>query len=382
MPTTSLATLLSLALLALAGAGPAGGAALRDGKRFDPAAKMTAPAAGAPEQLARMLSTLGQWDVELTTFGGEGEPRTGSGLAEITLMNRGHGFMERFHSTDFDGAGQKRSSIAFLTYNPGTEQWVRGEGDSFTESARMANGRFEDERLVLRDAERRRGGMQITHVRYTTELRGAEAFATEIAESTDGESWTTRLRKSYTRRLPADDFLAPASDYGSPAPGLPPEARQFDFLIGSWTSTHDMTLPNGQNPKWTANDTAVYALDGHAVMEFNWFDVDPSLPDAATTILRIYNRAMRRWECLFMPNRGNNLLLFGGHREGDEVVLTLFGNDRGDPRMSRFVFHDMHPDRYSWYGETSTDHGATFNRFWIIDATRKPTVEPAPPSGE
>ena len=50
--------------------------------------------------------------------------------------------------------------------------------------------------------------------------------------------------------------------------------------------------------------------------------------------------------------------------------------------MSRFDFHDMGPDRYSWYGETSSDHGATCNRFRVVDAKRKPAGAAAPAGGE
>jgi len=116
--------------------------------------------------------------------------------------------------------------------------------------------------------------------------------------------------------------------------------------------------------------TASIALGGHGVLEHSWFDLDPSLPDAATSILRLYNRAERRWESLYLTNRGNTLLDFGGAKEGDRIVLHLFDTRLGDT-ISRFVFHNIEPDGYRWFAESSTDRGATFATTWTIDMTRR-----------
>lgn len=169
--------------------------------------------------------------------------------------------------------------------------------------------------------------------------------------------------------------MKPQGTYGSPTPDRVPEAAAFDFLIGEWDTSHDMTFPNGQRAQWAANGTGVYALNGAAVMEFNWFDVDPNLPDAATTILRLYNRGIRRWENLYVPNRSHTVLYFGGVQERDAIVLHPF-EAGASGSMSRWVFHGIEKDAYHWYGEISTDRGETWAKTWLIDAERK-AVEPA-----
>ena len=84
----------------------------------------------------------------------------------------------------------------------------------------------------------------------------------------EGKTWKTTLIKSYTRRKESEDFLfANSSGYGSFAPDLPQEARQFDFLIGEWNAYQDIKLPNGQNPKFPSTSTGVLCLNGHAIME-------------------------------------------------------------------------------------------------------------------
>ena len=162
-----------------------------------------------------------------------------------------------------------------------------------------------------------------------------------------------------------------SAGYGSPAPGLPAEARQFDFVIGEWISNHEIVLGNGQVAKFPANATAVYAMNGHAIMEYNWYNVDPRLPEAATTIVRIYNRAMRRWECMFLTNRSNSVLYFGGYQEGERIILTLFETDTSQPSFSYFIFHDINENDYLWHSEVSDDHGNTFQHNWKISSVRK-----------
>lgn len=114
----------------------------------------------------------------------------------------------------------------------------------------------------------------------------------------------------------------------------------------------------------------MHVLGGKALLEYNWFDSDPNMPDAATSILRIYNRAERRWESLFTTNRSNGLLRFGGVLDGGTMVLNAFDTDRTG-RMSHWVFHSIAKDSYRWYGENSSDGGETYQKVWLIDFKRK-----------
>lgn len=343
---------------------------LRDGTFFEPGLTTTR-SAGAPEVLDKMQYLLGQWDVQMTTYPTDSTSVTQPAQSVISYMNRGHAFMERLFAADFDGNGHERSTVTFLVFTPGAEQWTMGVADSFTENVTMYSGDFEEDVLVLRNALRHRGGVPLTHYRATYSRQDADHFTLEIQTSPDGHSgWTPYLKKAYTKRTPGEGFMAGASDYGTPAPDLPEEARQFDFLIGTWDAQNSFTFPNGQTARWPATATGGYVLNGHAIMEYNWFDLDPNLPDAANTMVRIYNRAMRRWETLYLANRGSSPLYFGGRKEGDRIVLHIFEANTTDP-ISHFVFHDIQPDSYSWYGETSTDRGQTFSKNWIIEVTRR-----------
>lgn len=350
-------------------------AAGRDGRSFDTGSSMAAPAAGAPEELNALVAFLGTWRVEWTRGSGE-EAATADCEAEVTLFNRGHGYMERLWCADWDGAGRPLATLALVTYNPANQVWVRGAANSVSESITVSQGQLVDGRLTLHDAIRPGGGALLRHSRLGLDLASDRPQWTVEHSIDDGATWQPFERRSY-RRVDRAPGLDRRDDYGSPAEGLPAEARQFDFLIGEWTARNELTFPNGQQATWPAEATAVFALDGHAILEYNWFDVDPQLPDAATTVLRLYNRAMRRWESLFMPNRGHSILHFGGRWEDDRMVLHLFGVNTAASSIPRFVFHSIEPDRFGWFSEVSTDRGATFSKNWIIDTVRKRAAAPA-----
>jgi hypothetical protein len=167
------------------------------------------------------------------------------------------------------------------------------------------------------------------------------------------------------------------ADHGKPAADRLPQAAQFDFLIGSGTATHDLLLGERQI-RFPTRTTAVHTLGGLAVLEHSQNDVDTKLPDAATTILRIYNRSADRWESLYLTNRNNTLLHFGGQWQGDRMVLHNF-NTNLSLGIARYVFHDITDDGYRWYSETSNDRGKTVQRNWKIDVTFDPKgAEQAP----
>ena len=358
------AVLFLLALASAASAQPA-----LDGHLFDQGRAMTEPSPRADAALGHMSALLGQWDVAVTTHPTDSTTAEAEGTAEITYMNRGYAYQERRHVPGADG-GETEDAMSFLVYTPAAALWALGEARATTEHVEVFDGTASADGLVLTTAVRRGGGTRLTHLRISYVFDGPDAFGVAQAASTDGgATWTPEETRRYTRRPPSDAFMAVRADHGEPASGLPDAARDFDFLIGTWDAAHRINL-GGQWVSFPTTATGVYALGGRAVLEHSWFDLDPSLPDAATTILRVYNRAERRWESLYLANRGNSLLHFGGRREGDRVVLHTFGTRRTDT-LSRFVFHSIEPDRYQWFAESSTDRGATFAQTWTIDLTRR-----------
>lgn len=327
----------------------------------------------APAEIDEIKSILGQWDVEVTLHPTDSTMHKAEGRAEISYMNRGYAYMSRLHIPSYDPAGNEANLIQFLNFTPTNQTWVMGEANSYTESISMYNGDRKGKKLVLSTATRKNGGPDLTHIRVTYGFASNDSFSiTRSTSKNAGSSWTQELKMVFSRRTPSDNFMATHNGAGKPSPERPEETAQFDFLLGVWQSSHKINL-NGQWIQFPANATAVYALNGHGILEYNWYDVDPSHPDAATTIVRLYNRSMRRWESLYLDNRGNSPLFFGGQKDGDEIVLHNFEATTADPIIPRYVFHSIADDSYAWYATNSNDRGKTFNEMWNITFTRVKT---------
>ena len=343
----------------------------RDGSVFDQGRDMTEKSPRAPEALDKMKDLLGQWDVALTTYPTDSTSYSASGLAEVTYMNRGYAYMNRIHIPAYDEAGNEASVMQFLNYDPNNATWVLGEASSYTESVSMYNGDFKGKKLVLSTGVRQNGSSLVNWHEIEFAFKSADKFSITTKTSTNqGKDWQPRSKQVFTRRADSPGFMMTQEGYGEASPNRPKQTAQFDFLLGEWNASHNI-LFNGQWIQFPTNATAVHVLNGHAILEHSWFDLDPSLPDAATSIIRIYNRSMRRWESLFLNNRGNSQLFFGGQKEGDDIVLHNFESNTAAASIPKYVFHDIATDTYAWYAESSSDRGKSFNKTWEITFARK-----------
>jgi len=342
---------------------------------FDAGLRLKAPADNAPEALGQLSSWVGDWDLELVIHRQGQESQHSAGIAKVTYMNRGHGLMERARIADFDGQGNPVSILGMVAVN-GNGVWTVSEGDSWREVITVWSGALADQELVLHDASRPGGGSALVLRRRTYVQTSDQQRSMKIEVSSDlGASWTLVGERTYRRRSPSPDFFPVRGDVGLAAPDRPAEAAEFDFLLGEFQASHFLQLPQGP-VRLPANATAVRVLDGRGILEFGWHDLDPNLPNAATTILRLYNRSMRRWENLFLTNRSNTPLHFGGVREGRRIVLHPFAAQTGSAALSQWIFFDQRPDAYRWKGMTSNDRGLTQQISWGIDFVRRGT-EPA-----
>lgn len=339
-----------------------------DGSIFDQGQNMKNRAPKAPVELDQAQFILGQWDVIATDFQ-DGKPGPEEkGQAYFHWMNRGHAIMGR---TRFGKeGGDSSASISFTVYNSNLKVWGTGIADTDRMAIRVLTGNFQEDQLVLVDSSRPNGGM----IRRNSQLRIAKTkngFVRTFHVSSDGgASFQLVRRESFHVHTESDGFFASQSKFGKAAEDRLAKANEFDFLIGRWEANHDMTFPNGQRARWKANATGVHILNGYGILEFNWFDTDPNLPDAATSLLRIFNPAMNRWESLYLTNRANALLYFGGVAEEGRVILTLFETDATAPRLSQFVFHSIKENAYSWFAQNSTDRGKSYTKTWTIDLKR------------
>jgi hypothetical protein len=365
LPVLSQSLLLILALPAVALA------TSRDGRLVDTGLTMDAPASRASDETADLTALLGEYDVHLSWFVADSLANETDAVASVHFMNRGHGLLERFHCADFDGQGHELSTLSFLMHQPSTGKWLYGIADSYRENVQKFDGSHPDGAWTFEDVLRPRGGSNLVRYRIRISDVGADTFRMESDYAVDGKQWQRDWVREYRRRDSLPEELKTRDDFGQPAEDLPPEARQFDFIVGDWDNQNEMLRPKGKVLRFPTREVAVYAMNGHAVLEYIWNDLDPNVPDAATTILRIYNRGMRRWESMYSSNRGNGILYFGGVQEGDKIILHPFDADSSQSPISYWTFHDMHENDYGWYGNTSRDRGKSFVKTWKIQATRR-----------
>lgn len=347
------------------------------GKRFDQGHLMPEISTSAPAELKWAAFMQGQWDITLIDHR-SGVALERQAIADIYPMNRGHGYMEEIHAPQIaaDDHSETSSSPPFdttsiLTFANSIGAWNYGEVDSLAEAVTLFHGYQIQNQLVLKHSERSNGGAVLSDYKLIIQPGTENTFSTELLISQDdGVRWKTVYKKSYRKREHDLDWFL-SNHYGTPSVNRPVETAQFDFLIGEWDSNHAISLAPGQTAKFPVNSTAVHVMNGMAIKEFSWYNVDTNLPEAATTIIRIYNRAMRRWESLYVSNRGNTQLHFGGRQEGDEIVLHNFMIDSRAALIPNYVFHNIAQNDYSWYGKNTADKGQNWNTFWTIEFSRK-----------
>ena len=347
---------------------PSAGQGSSDGHLFDQGLQMTKPNARVPG-LVQASPFIGDWILKATTVWNDSTVVETSGAAKFTYMNRGFGIMMRSHLDDY-AAGEAQEVMAFITKVPAQDVWAFGQGDTYSRAINVYHGSFTGETLSVLNAMRRKGGMSIEMERMTFVV-GDGTITQRIERSTnDGMDWSLYETREYTKTDFPWMYLNNPDGFGKHAEGVLANT-DFDFLIGEWTANHDLTFPNGNTAQFPVNSTAVHVLEGNAILEYAWFDVDASFPVAATSILRMYNPAMRRWESLYCNNRSNTLLHFGGRKEGEDIILHQFNASMADVPMPIYVFYDITDGHYLWRADTSTDRGKTYSTNWKINTTRK-----------
>ena len=345
---------------------------LRDGRIFDQGLKMTKESETAPSELKKLRPLIGNWNVALKTRTSDSTFHETRGYSRFSFMNRGHSVMEKFYCADFNGKGDELNTISFIAFFAQGKKWNIGIVDSYKENIMVYNGGNSGEEITVHNSVRKGGWMNLFHYRYSIRNLKNDSFdiLLEMSKDQSGEYVLVQEQK-YTKA--GNDFNVTFENetYGKQNPALSDEAKQFNFLIGEWIAHQKILMPNNKYVEFDSEATAVFALNGNAIMEHLWYDKLSGVTDVAISVLRIYNRSMRRWECLFLTNNNNTNYYFGGVKEGDDIVLHAFENDAGSGPYSYFIFYNISENDYSWHGKQTTDRGKTFKKTWIIEVDKK-----------
>ena len=173
----------------------------------------------------------------------------------------------------------------------------------------------------------------------------------------------------------------------SPATERRDGARDFDFLIGRWTSRNrKLAKPLSGEDRWETFDSklTVQALPGG----FGNVDLFEPLGDWRPGFLglglRLYNPATRLWSIFWLTNKGAGMVADNGQLEAPVVggfdaagVGTLHCRElwEGRPIVVQYRWSDITPRSARWQQAFSLDDGASWEVNWIADHTRVTVAE-------
>lgn len=131
----------------------------------------------------------------------------------------------------------------------------------------------------------------------------------------------------------------------------------FDYLLGDWEYTAESREYGRYHGYWSA----VRLPDGAQVLDEYRVVGDSGTTIYVTRTLRSYNAAADRWELVGMDEANGLQDLGTGRRVGNEVhIEQRFGVTTSHPVTMRIRYYDIHPDRFSWAAERSSDGGRTW----------------------
>jgi hypothetical protein len=157
--------------------------------------------------------------------------------------------------------------------------------------------------------------------------------------------------------------------------GAPSEARQFDFLIGTWDVSATRYKDDGSVLlQYKASWNAQTLNEGRMIMDDFKALAPTGEPISSFVTLRTYSDATRRWElqglAALQPTAA--LQWHGIWRDGQMVLDAEGQGPDGKPLKTRIRFFQIEKDRFSWESQVSRDGGRTWFRSASLNAVRTP----------
>lgn len=143
-----------------------------------------------------------------------------------------------------------------------------------------------------------------------------------------------------------------------------PEAKQFDFWVGTWKA--EWTDKNGNESEGT---NTIKKILGGCVVEEN-FDGNPGTPLIGKS-MSVYVPRLKKWKQTWVDNSGGYLDFTGEFEMGKMILSRDFLNKDGKKISQRMVYYNINKESFDWNWERSMDDGKTWKVMWKIHYTRK-----------
>ena len=156
-----------------------------------------------------------------------------------------------------------------------------------------------------------------------------------------------------------------------------PEAREFDFWIGSWDITQKILRRDGTWLELPATTNVVKDLEGCALVEhwegtveFFWEGMKE--PQAMRGLsVRSYDPETKQWRIYWMDTRHPKFGVFEGRfRDSIGTFLKSSTAADGKPLLTRIRFSNMSGESVTWTLDISKDNGDQWTPLWIMEMKR------------
>ncbi len=307
---------------------------------------------------------IGEWQVNNRFLGPDGEwYDRGTARATIVPILDGRALVERWSGTT---NGNKTIGFSLRSWHPDEGRWAillnwpGGGRPSFgTMKGSFRHGRGEFFSGEYTDAQGRP-----TQQRFTFSDARLESCRWDSATTHDGgKSWRTTWIMEFTRkrtadRVSEDELFAPVDET---CHCTQPEARQFDFLIGSWVGT--------------GTDGSSHRLDAAAIVEQCMIveRLSSQLPDGSSVTrfaVRAFVPASGRWESTHMEDRSPDWVRAVGSVGRRRAQLET--RDASQKPVARFTWEGFRDGDGFRYLEEITGDGGEWGTRFDVDFRRAP----------
>jgi len=168
-----------------------------------------------------------------------------------------------------------------------------------------------------------------------------------------------------------------SGDGAAAAGGAPPEANQFDFLVGQWQldvtpKVSGLAAMIHGTPKLVGTWKAWRVMDGTALEdEMRIFDASGN-PASATRTLRMYARGEGRWKVVGIDTYHGRSSESSAQQHGAEMQIDgHFTGGEGKQTLTRTRYFAISADAFRMQQDRSADNGQTWDEAVLtIDAKR------------
>jgi hypothetical protein len=173
-----------------------------------------------------------------------------------------------------------------------------------------------------------------------------------------------------------------AAQHGPIIQAPPPEASQFDFLVGEWTVDVTSKSP-ATPPQYKAVWRAWKTLNGLGVVDEYAVSEDSGRVVYGGTTLRVFDTKAATWTMRYVDQVGGHTGRWWelvGVKEGPEMHVEQRGQaPDGRTTILKIRYYNIQPDHFSWAADQSSDGGATWVRDYLrLEATRRSKTAAAP----